>query len=299
MQTTLGPLLYFWPRRDVFKFYDQIAQSDVDRVCIGEVTCSKRRELKLPDWLDIGKMLRAEGKEVVLSTLTLLESESELSQVRSICDNDEFMVEANDMSAVKFLSANGLEFSTGPSLNIYNAYTLKQLYKLGMKRWVLPLELSQAKLGSILEQADELNLTSKIETEVFGYGYMPLAYSARCFTARTNDCSKDECGFICIKHPDGIPLATREDERLFTINGIQTMSGYCMNLLDRWQDMATMGVDSIRLSAHSHDITGVIDQLSKATRNNQPFVVDQGDEYCNGYWVGGSGFEFREKLTGS
>ena len=286
MQTTLGPVLYFWPRQDVFDFYEKVAQSDIDRVCLGEVTCSKRRELNYGDWMAIARLLADAGKKVVLSTLTLLESESELSQVRKICDNHEFMVEANDMSAVKFLSSNGFEFCTGPSLNIYNAYTLKQLYKLGLKRWVLPLELSEQKLGSILQQAEELSLSDKIETEVFSYGYMPLAYSARCFTARFNDKGKDECDFICRKMPQGIPLATQEGEQLFTLNGIQTMSGHCMNILDRWQAMEKLGVHSMRLSAHSHDVLDIADGLISSIRNDKAFVSGLSAEQCNGYWEG-------------
>lgn len=289
MQTTLGPVLYFWPKQGVFDFYEQVAQSGIDRVCVGEVTCSKRRELNYGDWLEIARMLADAGKKVVLSTLTLLESESELSQVRKICDNNEFMVEANDMSAVKFLSSNGIEFCTGPSLNIYNAYTLKQLYKLGLKRWVLPLELSEKKLCSILQQAEELNLNDKIETEVFGYGYMPLAYSARCFTARASDRSKDECEFICMKMPQGIPLATQENERLFTLNGIQTMSGHCLNILDRWQDMQRLGVYSLRLSAHSRDVFSVAEDLVSAIQQNRSYQAEQHSEECNGYWEGVSG----------
>ena len=298
MQTTLGPVLYFWPRQDVFEFYEQVAQSDIDRVCVGEVTCSKRRELDCSDWLEIARMLTNAGKKVVLSTLTLLESESELSQVRKICDNSEFMVEANDMSAVKFLSSNGIEFCTGPSLNIYNAYTLKQLYKLGLKRWVLPLELSEKKLGSILQQAEELKLTDKIETEVFGYGYMPLAYSARCFTARANNRGKDECEFICMKMPQGIPLATQENERLFTLNGIQTMSGHCLNILDRWQDMQRLGVHSLRLSAHSQDIFSVIRDLSSVIREGKPYSAGLDVDECNGYWEGVSGKDLMCRSAG-
>ena len=289
MQTTLGPVQYFWPRQDVFDFYEKVSQSGIDRVCLGEVTCSKRREMSHGDWMAIARLLADAGKKVVLSTLTLLESESELSQVRKICDNNEFMVEANDMSAVKFLSSNGLEFCTGPSLNIYNAYTLKQLYKLGLKRWVLPLELSEKKLTSILQQAEELKLNDKIETEVFSYGYMPLAYSARCFAARVNDIGKDECEFICRKVPQGIPLATQENEQLFTLNGIQTMSGHCMNILSRWQDMEKQGVHSMRLSAHSHDVLEIADSLICSIKDNKPFFSELSVEQCNGYWEGGSG----------
>ncbi|AMO57274.1 protease [Endozoicomonas montiporae] len=289
MQTTLGPVLYFWSRQDVFDFYEKVSRSDIDRVCLGEVTCSKRRELSHGDWMAIARMLTDAGKKVILSTLTLLESESELSQVRKICDNHEFMVEANDMSAVKFLSSNGLEFCTGPSLNIYNAYTLKQLYKLGLKRWVLPLELSEQKLADILMQAEALKLADKIETEVFSYGYMPLAYSARCFTARANDRGKDECEFICLKVPQGIPLATQENQRLFTLNGIQTMSGHCMNILDRWQDMERLGVDSMRLSAHSHDVLDIAQNLAGVIKAGQPYGDGPAEDQCNGYWENGSG----------
>jgi collagenase-like PrtC family protease len=48
------------------------------------------------------------------------------------------------------------------------------------------------------------------ELEVIAWGRLPLAFSARCFTARALDLAKDDCGFRCIEHPDGLPLATRE-----------------------------------------------------------------------------------------
>ena len=53
MQTTLGPVLYFWPRQDVFDFYEKVSESSIDQVCLGEVTCSKRRELSYDDWMTI------------------------------------------------------------------------------------------------------------------------------------------------------------------------------------------------------------------------------------------------------
>ena len=163
MQITLGPLLYFWSRQDVFEFYQKVADSCFDRVYLGEATCSKRRELKRSDWLEIAQMLSSKGKEVVISTLTLLESESDFSQVKRVCSNGEFLVEANDMGAVQYLSERGIDFVTGPSVNIYNAYTLKQLYKLGLKRWVLPLELSGDKLQKILQQSDSWGLRIRLK----------------------------------------------------------------------------------------------------------------------------------------
>jgi hypothetical protein len=66
---------------------------------------------------------------------------------------------------------------------------------------------------------------------VFAYGRMPLAFSARCFTARHYNLPKDDCGFRCIEHPDGQLLQTREKESFLVINGIQTQSARVHNLI--------------------------------------------------------------------
>ena len=95
---SLGPLLYYWSRDDVFKFYESIAETAVDIVYLGETVCSKRRLLKPDAWLQLAAMLEDAGKQVVLSTLTLLEANSELRSLRKICDNERYMIEANDMT---------------------------------------------------------------------------------------------------------------------------------------------------------------------------------------------------------
>ncbi len=283
MEVALGPLLYYWPRKETLAFYEKVTESVFDRVYLGEVICAKRRQLKLEDWVAIGKKLQSAGKKVILSSMTLLESESDLSQVKRVCENGQFCVEANDMSAVHFLSSAGLPFYTGPSVNIYNGYTLEVLSHLGLKGWVLPVELSRNHLVKILEQASELGVND-LETEVFSYGYMPLAYSARCFTARSKGLAKDQCEFACIKTPEGIPLATQEGEKLFTINGIQTMSGHCLNLLDQWQDMQKIGVSTVRLSAHSHDVFEVAKNMPCNLNIDGEKAGFISSDSCNGYW---------------
>ena len=104
-----------------------VADSPADIVCLGEVVCSKRRELTPGDWLAIGRELREAGKEVVLSTLTLVEAASEAAQVRRLCANEEFPVEANDYTAIRYLTESGRAFSTGPAVNIYNHRSLALL----------------------------------------------------------------------------------------------------------------------------------------------------------------------------
>jgi collagenase-like PrtC family protease len=46
-----------------------------------------------------------------------------------------------------------------------------------------------------------------METEVFAYGRLPLAFSARCFTARHFNLQKDTCEFRCLEFADGMPCS--------------------------------------------------------------------------------------------
>jgi collagenase-like PrtC family protease len=72
MKISLGPLQYYWARDTVFAFYQSVATMPVDIVYVGEAVCSRRKELRLTDWLDVAQMLRDAGKEVVLSTQVLI-----------------------------------------------------------------------------------------------------------------------------------------------------------------------------------------------------------------------------------
>ncbi|KKK63029.1 hypothetical protein LCGC14_2998420 [marine sediment metagenome] len=121
MKLSLGPILYYWPHQKVADFYQQAIQSPADIIYLGETICSKRQELRTPDWLELASALLESGKEVVLSTLALIEARSELSSLRKICDNSGCLIEANDIAAVELLSEKKLPFVAGTSINIYNA----------------------------------------------------------------------------------------------------------------------------------------------------------------------------------
>lgn len=292
MKISLGPLLYYWPREAVLNFYDEIASTPVDVVYLGETVCSRRHELRLADWLDIAARLRAAGKEVVLSTQVLLESGSDVSTMHRITANGDFQVEANDMGAVHRL-AGKLSFVAGPHLNLYNAAALDWMASLGASRWVMPLEMKQSDLG-LLQQARPPGL----QTEVFAYGRMPLAYSARCFTARHRNLPKDDCRFSCVDHPDGLMLRTRESEEFLVLNGTQTQSARVYNLVDALDDMHAAGVDVARLSPqaqHTAEVIALFDAArlkllapQEALARMQPLMPEQG---CNGYWHGRPGLE--------
>ena len=292
LRIALGPLLYFWPREQVLDFYRDIAASQVDVVYLGEAVCSKRRELNLEDWLSVARSLTEAGKEVVLSTLTLIEAESELAVVRRICGNDDYVVEANDFTAINILCELGSRrFVTGPSVNIYNAFTLAFLNRHGLKRWVLPVELGRDTLADMQSQRP-----AGVETEIFAFGRLPLAYSARCFTARSKNLPKDDCQFVCNAFPDGLVMSTREDQPFLAFNGIQSQSAKVFSLLGEIPTLRNLGVDLLRISPQSKATGAIIDVFKQnLTRDEIPeqALEELADlaigEICRGYWRGDAG----------
>ncbi len=261
MQLSVGPITYFWERQRVLDFYQQAADSKAEIIYLGEVICSKRRLVKSEDWLAIGAELQQCGKQVILSSLTLLEAASEISSLKRLCNNGDFMVEANDISAVQLLSKAGRPFVTGPSVNIYNSRTLELLANKGLKRWVLPVELGLDTLKDL-----QAARPAGVETEVFALGRLPLAYSARCYTARSHNLPKDDCRFKCLDYPDGLLLKTREGQEFLTLNGIQTQSALTHQVLDQLPDLESLGVDVLRISpqsSHNMEIIAIFDAARK------------------------------------
>ncbi|MXR68714.1 U32 family peptidase [Shewanella sp. JBTF-M18] len=272
MKTSLGPIQYCWPKEKVVEFYEAVAQSNVPLVYLGETVCSRRRELKFSDYLALARMLKAAGKEVVLSTLALIEAQSEFLELKKQVENGEFTIEANDVGAIYLAKEQGIPFVCGPSINSYNAATLKKFASWGMQRFVMPLELSKTWLTQVLE-----DLTPRqVEVEVFGHGYMPLAHSARCFTARHKGLTKDKCQTICIENPEGLLVQTQEDQPLLRLNGIQTQSANYMDLCDQQTQMQALGVDYFRISPSSLASIALADELPAKSASH--------DRQCNGYW---------------
>lgn len=291
MKYALGPLLYFWSKENVESFYQQATQSDADIIYLGESVCSKRREMKPKDWFAIAKDISESGKQVVLSTMALLEAPSEVNVMKKYIDNGDFIIEANDVSAIQLASESKVPFVVGPAVNCYNAQTLNLFLKQGMTRWCMPVELSREWLQNVLIQCDELGIRNKFETEVFSYGFLPLAYSARCFTARAENKPKDECETCCIKYPTGITVNSQEGQEVFTLNGIQTQSGYCYNLINDLPSMENL-VDVVRLSPLSVDTFAEVSKFKANENGAQKFALKDA-RHCNGYWHNIAGLDIQ------
>lgn len=285
----MGPILYYWSQDTIFKFYDQLAQTPIDIIYLGETVCSKRKLLRTTDWLALANELKSSGKIVVLSTMALLEADSELQTLKRLCENNDFMVEVNDIAALQFLA--GKPFVAGLGINIYNNRTLTYLSQLGLQRWILPVELSHNTL-EMLHQARPAG----VETEVFVYGRLPLAYSARCFTARAHNLPKDDCQYRCLDYPDGLLLSSQEKQPFLVLNGIQTQSAHYCNLLTALPTLTTMKIDVLRISPYSQHSEQVIDIFYQSLR--QPNHIENYEQKlqrltplgnCNGYWYGKEG----------
>jgi len=294
LKLALGPLLYYWPRAKVMEFYEQIAESPVDIVYLGETVCSRRHELRAADWLAVAELLQGRGKEVVVSTLTLIESSADLGAQRKIASNGRFHVEANDIGAVHMLSGQS-RFVAGPHLNVYNPPTLQLMHELGASRWVMPLEMSRDGLRHMQSSRPE-----GMQTEVFAFGRMPLAFSARCFTARNRNLPKDDCRFSCIDYPDGMLMQTKEKQEFLVLNGIQSQSALVYNLVAEMEQMYELGVDVARLSPQSANMKEIIAAFDAArTGALMPRAAAETispllpSEACNGYWYGRPGLEYR------
>ncbi|MCL9650602.1 U32 family peptidase [Pantoea agglomerans] len=282
MQYALGPVLWYWPTDTLEDFYEQAARSSADIIYLGEAVCSKRRATPYARWMALARELAASGKQVVLSTLALLQSPSELKELQRYVENGEFLIEANDIGTVNMAAERHLPFVAGPTLNVYNADTLQLLVKEGMTRWCMPVEMSRDWLLQLLEQCETRGIRQQFEVEVLGYGHLPLALSARCFTARSENRAKDDCETCCINYPTGRRVNSQEGQQVFVLNGIQTMSGYCYNL---GNDLAGMRgqIDCIRLSPQDVTTLAEIDRFRANENGQAPLMVAKGSD-CNGYW---------------
>lgn len=282
-KVSIGPILYYWSKPQIEQFYQQIAQSPASLIYLGETVCSKRREFSVADYLHTAQMLQEAGKQVVLSGLTLLESQADLRALQQLTRQDQFMVEANDVGTAHYLSSQRLPFVGGAALSLYNEQSVLKLWQLGMRRWVVPVEMSRDWLTTLLAQPVLAPIRHQLDIEVFAYGHLPLAWSGRCFTARSENRHKDDCQLCCIKYPHGRLSSSQEGQPLFVLNGIQTQSGAKYNLQNELPSMQGL-VHYVRLSPDLQDFRTKLHQFS------QGLAAPLQHNEVNGYWHRVAGF---------
>jgi collagenase-like PrtC family protease len=249
---SIGPVAYYWTRAKLGAFYAELADSAAQTICLGEMVCSRRHEMSRDDWLALARELRQCGKEVTVASQALIESEAELRELRRWVEQGEYMIEANDAAAVHLLAGRA-PWVIGTHVNVYSAPALAEYTALGAVRWVPPVELA-------LEAMAQVNgAGGAVATEAFAFGRLPLALSARCFTARHLHLQKDVCDFRCIEHPDGLTLRSREGQPFLALNGIQTQSAAVHCLIRERETLLRAGITRLRLSPTASDFARVVD----------------------------------------
>ena len=250
MKLTLGPLLYLWDTPAWRDFYFRIAdEADVDCVVLGEVVCSKRQHFHQPVLGEVIARLQAAGKRVRLASLTLVTLDRELKSQRHLLEQDDLAVEISELTAVA--SMRGRPHAIGPLINVYNGATARFLASRGATSICLPPELPAASMRAIVRDAPG------IAFEVFAFGRVPLAISARCAHARIKGFAKDNCHFVCGDDPDGLPVETLDAQPFLALNGVQTMSSTCQALVGEIPALKAMGIASLRLSPQLCDMVAV------------------------------------------
>lgn len=248
-QLTLGPLLYLWQAEEWRDFYFRIAdEAPVDNVVLGEVVCSKRSHFMAPYMDKVSDRLQRAGKRVRHASLALVTLPREEKATRELRDLDA-VVEIGDLSALAALA--GRETTVGPLVNVYNAATVLFLAKQGVSSICLPPELPFDAVCEIVGSVPEM------EFEVFTFGRVPLAISARCAHARVKGNTKDNCKFVCAEDPDGLLVKTIEGQKFLALNGVQTMSHTCQTLIAEVLALQAHGVAAFRLSPQHCDMVAV------------------------------------------
>jgi O2-independent ubiquinone biosynthesis protein UbiV len=247
LSLTLGPVLYNWPVPRWIDFYARIAdEAAVDRVCIGEVVCSKRKPFFDDVMLETVDRLERGGKEVVYATLALPTNKREIRDIGDMIRAG-YLVEANDIATVHLL--DGRPHAVGPFVNVYNEDTLALHLKLGARRVCLPPELPIESIAKIAAGNDAV--------EVFAFGRPPLALSARCYTARAQNMTKDSCQFVCEAYGDGMEVDTLDGMPFLAVNGIQTQGYVVTAVTHHVAALAEVGVVALRLSPQTCDMVKV------------------------------------------
>lgn len=293
---TLGPVYYLWSEDKWRDFYLRIAdEAPVDRVVIGETVCSKRSHFHDAILPDVVERLQAAGKEIVLSTLALVTLDREVKATAALARQSDYPVELNDLSG---LSLAEHPHMIGPLINVYNAATARLLFGRGARSICLPPELPLSSIQALRSELPDRDF------EIFAFGRLPLAISARCAHARAKGHTKDNCQFVCGEDPDGLPLRTLDDQSFLAVNGVQTVSHTCQALLQELGELRDAGIGAIRLSPQDCDMVDVAGlfrrvldrEVEPDAAYEQLRAIYPGMAFSNGFHHGEEGARWVQRL---
>ncbi len=289
---SLGPCLFNWKCEDWQDFYFKIAdESPCDEVYLGEVICSKRLPFYEKALQTVTQRLTNAGKTVIRSTLSLVMNAYEQQAIAEVCQNNEYIIEANDVSALRYLK--NTPHRIGPFINIYNEDTAHFMQQQGAVRICLPYELDEHTIKTIAKSCD-------VEIEIQTFGRMPLALSSRCYHARSKNLRKSNCHYVCGEDYDGMEVKTLENQSFLTVNGTCTMSDSYVSLTAEAQDLIKSGIHAFRLSPQHCDMVAVsniwkkllLGTIDSQEADNLLTEISPNVAFSNGFFHHTAGREF-------
>jgi len=296
LSLTLGPVLFNWQLEKWRDFYYRIAdEAPIDLVVLGEIVCSKRAPFFTPLIPDVLERLKSGGKTVILGSPILVMNKRERSAVRELSEVG-YPVEANDTTALQSLQDG--PFTVGPFINIYNEATRVFFEKAGATRISLNGELPLTSIKAITNGAS-------VPIEVFAFGRMPLAISARCYHARSYGLTKYSCQYVCAKDTQGMDVGTIAGQPFVTVNGVQTLSHTVHSAISDIDTLRGAGVSALRLSPQDCDmikVTTLFHQVLAGHIDKEKAVIELqglvgGIPMSNGFLHGIEGFRRSEPLS--
>ncbi len=218
---------------------------------LGEVICSKRAPLLEAGLPSIVERLERAKKTSGFFAIAEVMLKRERKATEDLAAMDTPEIEINNAAGI--YARGKRPHQVGPFMNAYNEATISWMADQGETHVVLPTEMPGPAIAVAVETARDLRLG--VEVQVFGRP--SLAVSARCYHARALGRTKDNCRFICEEDADGMPLATRDDQPILRVNGIQTQSISYVNLLPEAARLAGEGVTHLRLMPQAVDMVAV------------------------------------------
>ena len=135
---------------------------------------------------------------------------------------------------------NSNAFVTDYSLNVVNAESCYELFKLGAKRVTLSYELNKRQTEELISAYNEAN-DGNPALEMVVYGRAPLMFTKYCPLKTMNQCGKCKTKHYELKDEHGaFPILTHEDCSTTLLNG------KTLNLLDELQSIK--GIEAFRLN---------------------------------------------------
>lgn len=148
------------------------------------------------------------------------------------------------------------DFVTDYSLNVVNAASCYELYRLGAKRVTLSYELNKSQIEDIITSYEAQN-GSKPALEMIVYGRAPLMFTKYCPMKKLGQCGVCKTKTYELKDDQGsFPILSHEDCTTTILNG------KVLNLLDELETLE--GIEAFRLNFTTENKGQIVKIIERA-----------------------------------